>query len=61
GGEFSGTQQRGAADSSQFLVAVSYNLSKRLTLDAGAARGLRSGPPSWSAFTGFTWLAAKLF
>ncbi len=61
GGEFSGTRQRGAADSSQFLVAVSYNLSKRLTLDAGAARGLRSGPPSWSAFTGFTWLAAKLF
>ena len=60
-GEFSGTRQPGAEHTSQFLLAASYNLSKRLTLDAGAARSLRSGPPVWSAFTGFTWLAARLF
>ena len=60
-GEFSGTRQQGAGHTSQFLLAASYNLSKRLTLDAGAARSLRSGPPVWSAFTGFTWLAARLF
>jgi hypothetical protein len=60
-GEFSGTQQRGAAGTSQFLLAASYNVSKRLTLDAGAARSLRSGPATWSAFTGLTWLAARLF
>jgi hypothetical protein len=60
-GELSGTQQRGAAGTSQFLLAASYNVSKRLTLDAGAARSLRSGPPEWSAFTGLTWLAMRLF
>jgi len=60
-GEFAGTNQRGAGGTSQFLVAASCNVSKRLTLDAGAARSLRSGPATWSAFTGFTWLAAPLF
>ena len=60
-GEFSGTHQSGAAATDQFLLAASYNVSKRLTLDAGAARSLRSGPPTWSAFTGLTWLAARLF
>ncbi|MGZ5249267.1 MAG: transporter [Caldimonas sp.] len=60
-GELSGTHQRGADATSQFLLAASYNLGKQLTLDAGAARSLRSGPPLWSAFTGFTWLAARLF
>jgi hypothetical protein len=60
-GEISGTSQRGADSSRQFLVAASYNVSKRLVLDAGAARSLRSGAPSWSAFTGFTWLARRIF
>lgn len=60
-GELSGTHQRGAPGTSQFLVAASCNVSKRLTFDAGAARSLRSGPPVWSAFTGLTWLAARLF
>ena len=60
-GEFSGTHERGAENTSQFLLAASYNLNKRLTLDAGAARSLRGGAPVWSAFTGFTWLAARLF
>ena len=60
-GELSGTNQRGVDATRQFLVAASYNVSKRLVLDAGAARSLRSGSPIWSAFTGFTWLAARLF
>jgi hypothetical protein len=60
-GEFSGTDQRRAADTSQFLLAATCNVSKRLTLDAGMARSTRSGPPAWSAFTGLTWLAARLF
>ncbi len=60
-GELSGTHESGIAGSSQFLFAASYNLSKQLTLDAGAARSLRSGPPEWSAFTGLTWLAMRLF
>lgn len=60
-GEFSGTHERGAESTRQFLFAASCNVDKRLTLDAGAARSLRSGAPVWSAFTGFTWLAARLF
>ena len=60
-GELSGTHQRGTENTSQFLFAASCNLNKRLTLDAGAARSLRGGTPVWSAFTGFTWLAARLF
>jgi hypothetical protein len=60
-GEFSGTHEGGIAGTSQFLFAASYNISKRLTLDAGAARSLRSGPPVWSAFSGLTWLAMRLF
>jgi hypothetical protein len=60
-GELSGTHESGAASTSQLLLAASCNVSKRLTLDAGAARSLRSGPPVWSAFTGLTWLATRLF
>ena len=60
-GEWSGTRQRGAGHSSQGLVAVSFAASRRLVLDVGAARSLRSGPSAWSAFAGFTWTAARLF
>lgn len=60
-GELSGTNQRGVDATRQLLVAASYNVSKRLVLDAGAARSLRSGTPTWSAFTGFTWLAGRVF
>lgn len=60
-GEISAAGQRGTDTSSQLLLAASYNVSKRLVLDAGAARSLRSGTPAWSAFAGFTWLAARLF
>ncbi len=60
-GEVSGTHQRGVESTRQLLVAASYNVSKRLVIDAGAARSLRAGASSWSAFTGFTWLAGRVF
>jgi len=60
-GEYADTRQSGAEDSRQLLLAASYNLSKRMTLDAGAARSVRRGDSTWSAFTGLTWLAARLF
>lgn len=59
--ELSGTRQGGADGTAQFLMAASYNLSKRLTLDAGLARSLRSGAPDWSFFTGLTVLGPRLF
>ena len=48
-------------NSRQVLLAASYNLNRRITLDAGAARSVRRGDSSWQAFTGLTWLAARLF
>lgn len=60
-GELSGTRQRGAETATQALVAASYAVSRRLVLDAGAARSLRSEPTAWSAFAGLTWTAARLF
>jgi hypothetical protein len=60
-GEFSGTYQRGAEGTTQLLVAATFNVSRALVLDAGAAHGLRSGSNDRSFFAGFTWLAARLF
>ena len=60
-GEFSGTHRAGVPGTGQFLIAASYNFSKALVFDAGVARSTRSNVPDWSAFTGFTWLAARIF
>ncbi|HEY2189843.1 MAG TPA: transporter, partial [Caldimonas sp.] len=60
-GELSGTRQGGVEGTRQLLVAASYNVSRRFVVDAGAARSLRAGAPVWSAFTGFTWLATRVF
>ena len=60
-GEFSGTNQRGAAGTSHFLLAATYNVSKALVLDAGAARSLRRGAPDTSFFMGLTLLGPRLF
>jgi hypothetical protein len=60
-GELSGTHQGGVEGTRQLLVAASYNVSRRFVVDAGAARSVRAGAPVWSAFTGFTWLATRLF
>jgi hypothetical protein len=59
--ELSGTHRGGVDNTSQLLVAASCSVSRRFVVDAGGARSLRNGTPVWSAFTGFTWLAARLF
>lgn len=60
-GEFSGTRQRGAPSTAQFLAAASYALSRRAVVDFGAARGLNRASPDWAAFAGVTVLLGKLF
>jgi hypothetical protein len=60
-GEISGTHQHGADSTSQALVAVSYNVSKALTLDFGVSRSLRKGVPDHAAFGGLTLLGPRLF
>ena len=53
-GEFSGEGRSGVATQSQFLAALTYNVSPRIVLDGGMARGINSAAPDWSAFTGLT-------
>ena len=53
-GEFSGVSQRGATSTSQFLAAVSYNVSKKVVLDAGMAWGLTRASIDRSIFGGVT-------
>ena len=60
-GELSGTRQRGVGSTSQLLVAASCNVSKRVSLDAGFARSLRSGVSDRTFFTGVTVLGPRLF
>lgn len=59
-GELSGTTRRGVSDTAQFLVATSYNSSKRVAWDAGAAFGLTRATPDWSIFAGVTVLIGQL-
>jgi hypothetical protein len=50
-----------ADSSSQALAAVSYNVSKALTLDFGLSHSLRGGVPDRAVFGGLTLLGPKLF
>ncbi len=59
-GELSGTQQAGADSTEQMLFAATLSPSKRITWDAGFARGLTSATPTWSLFAGCTFLVAHL-
>jgi hypothetical protein len=59
--ELSGTQQRGADASLQWLAAASFSPSRRITWDGGVARSRAAGTTSWSAFVGATVLAARAF
>jgi len=58
--EVSGAYQRGAGPSSQALAALSYNLSKRVVLDAGGAYGLPHGAHDRTLFFGATWLMGRI-
>jgi hypothetical protein len=60
-GEFSGTRQSGLESTSEFLIAGSYNVSKRLQFDFGLARSLRSSQPGHKFLAGFTMLGPKVF
>jgi hypothetical protein len=59
--ELSGTQRQGTEASSQFLGAVSYNMSRRVVWDAGFTAGLSPAAPTWSVFAGVSILAGKLW
>jgi hypothetical protein len=59
--EESGVVRHGAATSTQFMIAASCNVTKRLVLDAGMISGISNAAPRWSAFMGVTWLAARLW
>jgi hypothetical protein len=59
-GELSGTKQGGAASNELLLFAATYSPSKRITWDAGFARGMTSATPTWSLFAGCTFLVAHL-
>jgi hypothetical protein len=58
--ELSGTQQRGAATTSQVLGAINYNRSAHLVFDAGLAYGLTRAAHDISVFAGATLLLGNL-
>lgn len=60
-GELSGTYRRATPVTSQFMAGASYNVSKRVVVDAGMARGLSSAAQDWTGFVGITVLTARLW
>lgn len=50
--ELAGTTRQGVDDTAQFLAAASYNWSKRVVLDGGAAFGLNKATPDVTVFAG---------
>jgi len=58
--ELSGTRQRGTATQSEALLALSYNVSHRLSLDAGTAWGLARSAHGRGLFAGATVLLGRL-
>jgi hypothetical protein len=58
--ELSGIYQQGTATQSQALVALSYNWSRQLVLDCGAAYGLTHAAHDRSLFAGATFLIGRL-
>ena len=59
--EESGVHRRGAAQTTQVLLAASYSINKRLVVDGGMVSGISDAAPKWSAFMGVTYLAAKFW
>ena len=52
--------RKGAPSTAQFLLAESYNYSKRFVFDTGTAIGLNHASPDWSVFAGMTMLIGKI-
>ncbi len=53
-GEFSGVAQKGTSAQTQGLVALNYNVSKKLVLDVAAAAGISRAAPDWQLMFGMT-------
>ena len=60
GGELSGTRQRGAPDSAQWLAAGSYLLPSGSVVDLGVARALKHSGATTQVFCGITMRLAHL-
>ncbi|TAN51234.1 MAG: transporter [Methylococcaceae bacterium] len=57
--EFSGTARDEAHPTTQILVSSSYQVHRRVVLDAGMSRGMTHASQDWSAFAGITVLVGK--
>lgn len=60
-GELSGAYRRATPSYTQFLAGASYNVSKRVVIDAGAAHRLTGTGQDWTAFVGVSVLTARLW
>jgi hypothetical protein len=60
-GELSGTHQAHLPNTAQFLLAASYNLSKRVVFDVGGSWGLNRASADWSLFSGVTVLLGRVY
>lgn len=59
--ELSGSRRNGTDATSQFLAALSYSPSKKMTVDVGFAKGLNKASQDWTLFTGFVVPLSKLW
>jgi hypothetical protein len=60
-GELSGTRRSGADSSAQWLAALTYSPTKRLTFDIGIARAFRPTPATMQFFTGIVFPITRLW
>lgn len=60
-GEVSGTHRRGADNGLQFLSALTFSPTKRLTFDMGFARAIRPRPATTTLFAGVVLPLARLW
>lgn len=59
--ELSGTRRGGTPSTAQWLAALTYSPSKRMTLDAGLIRGLNNASPDWAVFAGIVVPVARFW
>ena len=59
--ELSGASRSAVAAQAQLMAGATYNLSKRVVLDAGASWGLTKTSQDWTVFAGLTTLLGKLW
>jgi len=59
--ELSGVSRSAVATQAQMMAGASYNLSKRVVLDAGASWGLNKASQEWTVFAGVTTLLGRLW